>query len=206
VTENQQANQIITLEKPQFKSAAEMLTHAFFNDSTYLYWYPDSQERARRAPGSFISVLKYALRYGINQVTSPNLEGTAVWLRPEYVDMSLWRLLLSGALRHAFDMGYRSSLRMIPLGQYITKIHHQDAPFPHWYLQILGVDPKYQGNGYGGRLLGEGLIRADRDKLPCYVTTNTEKNVGFYEHHGFKVIREFVVPGTDFKNWSLLRK
>ena len=26
------------------------------------------------------------------------------------------------------------------------------------------------------------------------------------EHHGFKVIRELMVPGTDFKNWSLLRE
>lgn len=197
---------IITLQGQQLRLAAEVLTRAFFDDPLYLYWYPDSKERARRAPTSFLSPLRYAQRYGLNRTVSPNLEGAIVWFRPEYVDMSFWRLMLSGALRHAFGMGYHASRRMIHLGRHITEIHHLDAPFPHWYLQILGVVPEHQGEGYGGCLLRDGLACADRDKLPCYLTTNKEQNIGFYEHHGFKVIREFVVPKTDFKNWSLLRK
>jgi len=197
---------IIALDKRQLRPAAEMLTRAFFDDLFIIYWYPDSAERARRVPASFLSPLRYAQRYGLNQTTSPNLEGAAVWFRPEYIDMPFWRLLLSGALRHAFGMGSQASRRIGHFGQQMTEVHHQEAPFPHWFLQIIGVDPEHQGKGYGSRLLREMLARADQEKLPCFLTTNKEQNIGFYEHHGFKVTKEFVVPGTDFKNWALLRK
>ena len=64
---------IITLEKPQLRPAADVLTRAFFDDPLYFYWYPVSEERARRTPTSFLSAFRYALRYGINMTTSSNL-------------------------------------------------------------------------------------------------------------------------------------
>jgi len=199
-------DKIIALDKQQLRPAAEVLARAFFDDPIFLYWYPDSEERARRAPVCFLSPLRYYQRYGINQTTSPDLEGVFVWSHSEYADMPFRRILLSGAIRHAFGAGIQAMRRMMHFGQYHTEIHRQEAPFPHWYGQTLGVDPEHQGKGHGSRLLREMLIRADQEKLPCFLTTEKEENVGFYEHHGFKVTKEFVVPGTDFKNWALLRK
>lgn len=200
------AGEIITLEKQKIKQASEMLARAFFDDPLFLYWFPDSEERARLATASFPSPLLYGRRYGLVHTTSPGVEGIAVWSRPDFVEMTFWRMLASGAIFHGFGIGYRSLRKMMYIGRHLNEIHHQDAPFPHWYLQILGVDPAHQGEGLGGRLLREGLKLVDENKMPCYLTTNKEKNLGFYEHHGFKVIREFVTPQTDFKHWSLLRK
>ena len=39
--------------------------------------------------------------------------------------------------------------------------YHPQAP--HWYLPMIGVDPPYQGKGYGGALLKYGLEQCDRD-------------------------------------------
>ena len=132
---------IITLKKQQLKQAAGVLTRSFFDDPLYLYWYPDSEERRRRAPETFLSALQYARRYGLNRTISLNLEGIAVWYRPEYVDMTFRRMLLSGSFRYAFGFGYGAMRKMVHHGRHINEMHHLDVPFPHWYLQIIGIEP-----------------------------------------------------------------
>ena len=91
------------------------------------------------------------------------------------------------------------------LGQYIDAVHSRMAPFKHWFLQTIGVDPQFQGRGYASKLLTPMLSRIDEESLPCYLETLEEQNVGLYEHFGFKVIEESKVPNTNLTNWAMLR-
>jgi ribosomal protein S18 acetylase RimI-like enzyme len=77
---------------------------------------------------------------------------------------------------------------------------------PHWYLMALGVDPPYQGQGIGGRLLQPALVRADEERIPCYLETQTERNVGFYQQRGFNVVSEGEVPGYSLRIWVMVRE
>lgn len=45
---------------------------------------------------------------------------------------------------------------------------------PYLYLHILGVNPKYQGQGFGGRLLRAMIEKSDRSGIPIYLETETE--------------------------------
>jgi ribosomal protein S18 acetylase RimI-like enzyme len=38
------------------------------------------------------------------------------------------------------------------LSEHIDAVHQRLAPFKHWFLQTIGVDPKFQGKGYAGKL------------------------------------------------------
>jgi hypothetical protein len=38
------------------------------------------------------------------------------------------------------------------------------------------------------------LERIDREQVPCFVETNTEKNVAIYRQFGFEVILEDTMP------------
>ena len=58
----------------------------------------------------------------------------------------------------------------------------------HWYLETLGVHPRAQRRGWGQRLLGPGLRRADADELPCYLETSDPANVDYYDCLGFEVV------------------
>jgi ribosomal protein S18 acetylase RimI-like enzyme len=52
-----------------------------------------------------------------------------------------------------------------------------------------------------------GITRADRDKTPIYLETETESNVGvgFYQRLGFDVIEELTPEGLDVLMWLMTR-
>ena len=74
---------------------------------------------------------------------------------------------------------------------------------PIWYLDMLGVDPRAQGRGYGTALLAIGLDAARRDGVPAFLETSSEDNVGFYEHHGFAVVGDGDAPGGGPHVWFM---
>ena len=96
--------------------------------------------------------------------------------------------------------------QMMKDDDFASKLRKRLAPFPHWYLAVLGVDPRFQGKGCASKLLKPMLARLDAENLPCYVETSTEKYVLIYQHFGFRVIHEAVLPGSGSKIWVMLRK
>jgi ribosomal protein S18 acetylase RimI-like enzyme len=79
------------------------------------------------------------------------------------------------------------------------------APGPHWYLAGIGVDPSQQRRGIGSALLGPGLEGAARDRLPVVLLTNNDKNLPFYERHGFVTVRKGRTPETGPQAWAMVR-
>ncbi len=69
---------------------------------------------------------------------------------------------------------------------------------------MLGVDPERQGQGIGGQIIAPVLERADRDGLPCYLETMKERNVAFYQKHGFEVVVDDVFKG-ELHYWTMKR-
>lgn len=63
-------------------------------------------------------------------------------------------------------------------------------PEPHWYIPLIGIDPMFQGRGYGTRLMRHGLAICDRDQQPAYLEATSVANRLFYERHGFRVLGE----------------
>ena len=61
---------------------------------------------------------------------------------------------------------------------------------PHWYVPLIGVDPVFQGQGYGAQLMRHGLVACDRDRQPAYLEATSLANRQFYERHGFRVLGE----------------
>lgn len=197
---------LVRLTKAQVKPAAEMMARAFQDYPLFVYFLPDASERKKKSTYDFQSLIGYGLLYGEVYATSPNLEGVAVWLPSGKVSMTLWRNIRSGRLFMLFRLGIKFFLKHRSFGDYISSIHKRHAPFPHWTLQLLGVDPVYQGKGYASTLLKPMLARIDRENLPCYVETHNERNVPIYQHLGFKVVEEGIIPGTEVTNWAMLRE
>jgi GNAT superfamily N-acetyltransferase len=65
---------------------------------------------------------------------------------------------------------------------------------PHWYLDVIAVEPARQGAGIGGSLLGAVGARADADGVPVVLLTYRERNLAFYRRHGYAVVCDGVVP------------
>ena len=64
--------------------------------------------------------------------------------------------------------------------------HHPREP--HWYLPLIGIDPKHQGKGLGGALLDHALKICDRDGALAYLESSNPRNVPLYQRHGFEIL------------------
>ncbi|MFT3805446.1 GNAT family N-acetyltransferase [Arenimonas sp.] len=58
---------------------------------------------------------------------------------------------------------------------------------PHYYLGVIGIDPRLHGRGFGLQLLNAFCDLSANDTLSSgvYLETAQESNVGFYERSGF---------------------
>lgn len=67
------------------------------------------------------------------------------------------------------------------------------------------VAPAHQGRGIGGALLQPVLAQADRNRMRCYLETQHERNVAFYEKRGFQVQAQGRIPGPELELWIMTR-
>jgi ribosomal protein S18 acetylase RimI-like enzyme len=197
---------LIRLGKSDAQSASNVLVRAFQNYPALKYYYPNSSRR-NKVNLYFNSLSSYfGIHFGEMYTTSPNLEGIAIWIHSANYNMKFLNLLRSVPLSILLGFGLAAGFKLRKMGEYIDRVHNRLAPSDHWYLFALGVDPKYQGKGYASKLVRPMLTRADQEKLPCYLETNDEVDVPIYQHFGFKVVEEGIVPGTNVKNWAMLRE
>jgi GNAT superfamily N-acetyltransferase len=84
----------------------------------------------------------------------------------------------------------------------ISGVHPAD---PHFYLSGLGTDPPFQGRGFGSAAIAPVLARCDEQGIPAYLESTKERNVVFYEHHGFEVTGTIVVAPDGPKLWTMWR-
>jgi ribosomal protein S18 acetylase RimI-like enzyme len=78
-------------------------------------------------------------------------------------------------------------------------------PKTFWYLQALGVDPCCQNRGVGTSLIAPVLRMADSEHMPCYLETDIERNVAFYEKSGFHVLAQLEIQGAPLRLWTMHR-
>jgi ribosomal protein S18 acetylase RimI-like enzyme len=196
----------IWLTRHEIRPASEVLARAFYEDPQSVYFYPDLAERSKRLRYAFEFTVRYGVLYGEVHATSENLEGIAVWVRSEAAEKTLPRLIRCRGLSTIVKVGWDVYRRQQPIEEYIDMMHKRCAPFRHWYLDPLGVEPRHQGKGYGSRLMREMMKRVDGEGLPIYLYTTREPNVRMYERYGFNVVGEGELPGTGIPHWSMVRE
>ena len=198
-------NNLTRLNKTQIKLAADVLARAFQDDPLFSYFLPNSVEREKNLPHLFNMAIRYAVMRG-EVYASSKFEGIAVWLPSEKAEMSPWQMIMSGGLSLMLKMGMRSMARMMRYMDYAAAVHKLQVPLKHWYLELIGVDPEFQGKGYASALLKPMFNRFDAEGLPCYLESFTRVDVSIYQHFGFEVAEEGTIPGTKTTFWAMLRQ
>ena len=171
---------------------AAMLSRAFDDDPVMAWFLPDDARRAARSEMFYRRVVldgPYARAGDVD--TTEGLGSAAMWLPP-----GTWRLGLLDQLRLLPAM-----LRILPVRWLVSRLaafnqieaRHPHEP-PHWYLSALGTDLDQQGHGLGSALLADQLQRLDADAVPAYLESSKERNVPFYERHGFAVTETIDLP------------
>jgi ribosomal protein S18 acetylase RimI-like enzyme len=186
--------QPVPIQAEQLERAAQVLTRAF-RENPYVCWIlPNESSRERQLRAFFRVALRYGMRHA-EVSTTEQTDAAALWLPPGDTNMTPMRLLRVGFGRIPFVFGARSFLRIMRATSAIDRLHHRDAPEPHWYLYTVAVDPPRQGQGIGSAMMAPYLAKADEARVPCYLETALEKNVAFFRRHRFEVVVEDTFSG-----------
>ena len=184
---------------------AELFTVAFRDDSLTQYLTSIAKDAKSVMGENFRLVIERTYVNGVVFRTSENYEGAAVWFLAGFPKSNLrsnWKILLFKL--NQFRLHDIS--KVIPFYLKIEKAHIRNVRQPHYYLELLGVDPKHQGKGFASQLMRPILAHADAHHRLCYLETETQKNIAMYEHYGFKVIEKISSTFSSETYHLMLRK
>ncbi len=107
--------------------------------------------------------------------------------------------LLPGLVRAA---GVSGVTRTIALLDTLTRNRPTE---PHLYLNVLGVEPAYQGRHYGGALLDylRDQVALRPDLAGVYLETAKEAHIAYYSKRGYRVLSEIYPLGV--RVWRMMQ-
>jgi ribosomal protein S18 acetylase RimI-like enzyme len=166
----------------------EMLARAFHQDPIVAWVFRDERRRPKYTRRFFEGRARVLIGQREIYVAGDGA-AAAMWARPDE-----WRDPPLQAFKELAVLvpGVRWRALQVMRGLIQVESHHPKAP--HWYLAVLGTEPRHQGEGLATALLRQVLDDCDRDEVPAYLETGTERNVAFYTRHGFKVSEELRLP------------
>lgn len=86
--------------------------------------------------------------------------------------------------------------KMTDLEAYCKKIHVKYGPKEkHWMIKFVGVDPSYNGIGFGRELMELIHSLADKLSMDCYLECGTY-NIGFYKKLGYSELAREMIPDS----------
>ncbi len=197
---------VVPLTPHRGDAAGSLLARAFADDPVWRAVFPDDQRRPACLDTLFRALVR-THRYSGRALTTPSLQGVALWRPPSSRVRSLDTVRSGFAVPRAvagFSRAERTRL-LATLRQFEGRRRHL-VPAPHWYLEVIGVDPAHQGHGCGTALVTSVLDEADAAAVPAYLETETESNVRFYERLGFEVAERHLAEAVGCPVWLMVRQ
>ncbi|HEX4902392.1 MAG TPA: GNAT family N-acetyltransferase, partial [Acidimicrobiales bacterium] len=166
-------------------AVTDVLTAAFAADPVQRWVFEPAADpdAGRRALFQLLVEDYFGLGHLHVAVAGGALAGAAMWAPPDRDVLQGSRVddLLAALTPHLGD-------ELIPRLGELAKAHEHRPAEPHLYLGVLGVDPARQSGGIGASLLGPTLAECDRMGVLAHLESSNERNVAFYERHGFEVV------------------
>jgi GNAT superfamily N-acetyltransferase len=181
-------------------AVAKAQARAFFDDPLQTWALPDASTRLSILEQVFELLSRYSSVPRGESYTDASLSCAAFWVPPG-----------------PFELDREAAVAMAPILDLLgdanerfraaedTMRDHRPTEL-HFYLQGLGTDPPRQGEGLASAAMQPVLTRCDADGIPAYLESTKERNVGFYEGHGFAVQGREQIPLGGPALWLMWRE
>jgi hypothetical protein len=185
------------VEESAVSKAASVLGRSFSTYPIFTYILPEHKARMRKLSLLFSFLIRNGQQTGEVVAPSNNLEGISIWVmnagsRPPQINA-----VKSGILGLLFGLDRASLRRFIAVGRQKEKTRRKLLSRPYCLLDVIGIDPKFQRQGYARIMLQSKLHELDNQGFPCYLETSSNTNIAIYESYGFSMISQYKLFGVD---------
>jgi len=175
---------------------AAMLGRAFVDDPM-IRWKLRADVGAQDIARTFVAVASAHAQLG-SLLEIEGGGGAAGWLAPAQMDR--FDDLVVGLTRDTLDgLTDDGAARFDEFWEWVGRHSTHES----WYLDMLGIEPRQQGRGYGTALVKHGLSLASAQGLASELTTGVPGNVGYYERLGFHVVEHDDAPDGGPHVWFM---
>ena len=150
--------------------------------------------------------LKTMTEDAIIYADSEEMNGFAVWLPFGFTGSKTLPFLLNGGLKLIIHSGFGIIGRLLTYENYAMNLKKEFTDHFDWYLYNLSIKKDAQGKGIASKLMRPMLQFCDDEKMVAYLETNKEKNVSLYDHYGFALKKEEVIPKTAVTHYAMVRE
>lgn len=159
--------------------AVRILVLGFADDAVVRWFWPDPGRYLDSFPEAVALFGSAAFAAGTADRSEDDM-GAALWVPPN--SPSTDDAAAEDLVARSVDADRLEAVFGL-LGQ-MDELHPDE---PHWYLPLIGVDPRHRGEGIGSGLLRSALARVDADGIGAYLEATSPRNRALYERHGFVV-------------------
>ena len=191
------------IQEYDLKRVGEMVGGTFADDTAVKYLLGDVSEktRSRYCQTTYRSMFGEAIMIS----TDSEIDNLIVLCPPGYRGIPTMRFMHNGGLITACRVGLGAIKRSIAFEKNAVAVRNRYSDDKTWYLMTFAVRAGKTHQGLGSAILRPILEWMDKNHYSVYLETDKAVNVEMYEHFGFQVVDICMVPGSQIKQYGMLR-
>jgi ribosomal protein S18 acetylase RimI-like enzyme len=168
-------------------------------------WFTKGKYDAKASKLIMRISLKTMTEDAVIYADSEEINGFAVWLPFGFTGSKTLPFLMNGGLSLIFHSGFGIIGRLLTYETYAMNLKKEFTENYDWYLYNLSIKKDAQGKGIASKLMRPMLGFCDDEKMIAYLETNKDTNVGLYQHYGFELKKEEIIPKTPVTHYAMVR-
>ena len=149
--------------------------------------------------------LKTMTEDAIIYADSEEINGFAVWIPFGFSGSKTMPFLCNGGVKLIFHSGFGIIGRLLTYENYAMNLKKEFTDNYDWYLYNLSIKKDAQGKGIASKLMRPMLQFCDDERMVAYLETNKDVNVGLYQHYGFELKKEELIPKSPVTHYAMVR-
>ena len=137
---------------------------------------------------------------------SEEMNGFAVWLPFGFTGSKTLPFLCNGGMKLILHSGLGIIGRLLTYENYAMNLKKEFTDNYDWYLYNLSIKKDAQGKGIASKLMRPMLKFCDDERMVAYLETNKASNVSLYNHYGFDLKKEEVIPKSNVIHYAMVRQ